>query len=208
MQSDGQSRAKVLKWGPATAAWEIDWSRWSSSRLIKKSGSRLKAQGSGRVAQGSKLKKSSKRLKKSGSRQMQHHCTKHKSCLGGVPGVQATPEDWCPSPFFSTKSNWQKLRGSNLNISVIKGKWQPSFLLDLLHPSPSWMPFLIYLDGTSWAMRIYQPHCFFASSRILYLETNEQKSPHPLPGVRSPSCWSWQPRTVWITSITTVLAAS
>ena len=67
---------------------------------------------------------------------MQHHCTKHKSCLGGVPGVQATPEDWCPSPFFSTKSNWQKLRGSNLNISVIKGKWQPSFLLDLLQSSP------------------------------------------------------------------------
>ena len=93
---------------------------------------------------------------------MQHNCTKHKSCLGGVPGVQATPEDWwlMPLPLFSTKSNWQNLGDSNLNISVRKGNhW--SFLLDLLHPSPSWMPFLIYLGGNSGAMRIYQLHWLF-----------------------------------------------
>ena len=141
---------------------------------------------------------------------MQHHCTKHKSCLGGVPGVQATHEDWCPSPFFSTKSNWQKFRDPTAIFQWSKASDSHLSCLTFfsLHPSPSWMPFLIYLGGTSWAMRIHQPHCFFARWRILYLETNEQKSHHPLPGVRSPSCWSWQPRTVWITSITAVLAAS
>ena len=41
-----------------------------------------------------------------------------------------------PLPLNSIKSNWQKLRGSNFNISAIKGKWQPSFLLDLLKSSP------------------------------------------------------------------------
>ena len=48
-----------------------------------------------------------------------------------------------------------------------------SFLLDLLHTSPSWMPFLIYLGGNSGAMRIYQLHWLFFDKVKNFLSGNK-----------------------------------